>query len=164
MARQRVTVSAPTPAQEPTPVDSRSHGDPVNLTPYIWPTLKMYTTPAERLSWGISEDRSMQINLMRFADHLRTHADYEAAQPAPVVAAPAPNHPVMTMPRWKCRTCGCLWRDNLDGMVSLFDASQKSCATCEHGPTNEETCDIDWFGVVVQPLPIPPVSQSDEKE
>jgi hypothetical protein len=38
-------------------------------------------------------------------------------------------------PDWRCRTCGCLWRDNHDGTVSLFDASQKSCDRCEHQPT-----------------------------
>lgn len=38
-------------------------------------------------------------------------------------------------PTWKCRFCGCLWRDNHDDTVSLFDAQQKSCAACEmHTP------------------------------
>jgi len=53
----------------------------------------------------------------------------------------------IVIPRWKCRTCGCLWRDNLDGFVSLFDAAQKSCDVCEKGPTNSATCDIDWLTV-----------------
>lgn len=48
------------------------------------------------------------------------------------------------VPVWKCKTCGCLWRDNLDGTVSLFDAPQKSCATCERQPTRQ-ACDIHWL-------------------
>lgn len=39
----------------------------------------------------------------------------------------------------KCRTCGCLWRDNLDGSVSLFDTAQRSCQDCEWGST-EKAC------------------------
>lgn len=38
-------------------------------------------------------------------------------------------------PDWRCRTCGCLWRDNGDDTVSLFDVSQKSCDACEHQST-----------------------------
>lgn len=34
-------------------------------------------------------------------------------------------------PNYKCRECGCLWRNNHDGTISLFDSSQKSCASCE---------------------------------
>lgn len=54
----------------------------------------------------------------------------------------------LTLPRWKCRRCGCLWRDNLNGMVSLFDAQQKSCADCER-LTDQSTCEIDWFDAVL---------------
>lgn len=37
-------------------------------------------------------------------------------------------------PRVQCRHCGCLWRDNGDNTMSLFDADQKSCEKCEHEP------------------------------
>lgn len=33
--------------------------------------------------------------------------------------------------------CGCLWRDNGDGTMSLFDSSQKSCQVCEPMPLEE---------------------------
>jgi thymidylate synthase (FAD) len=36
-------------------------------------------------------------------------------------------------PHYKCRHCGCLWRNNHDETISLFDASQKSCEQCEEG-------------------------------
>jgi hypothetical protein len=54
------------------------------------------------------------------------------------------------MPRWKCRQCGCLWRDNLDGSVSLFDANQTSCQNCEMLPT-AESCVIEWFKSHAEP-------------
>lgn len=34
-------------------------------------------------------------------------------------------------PNYKCRTCGCLWRNNHDDTISLFDMYQKSCTDCE---------------------------------
>ena len=40
-------------------------------------------------------------------------------------------------PRLKCQACGCLWRDNKDDTVSLFDADQVSCEKCEHSDTYE---------------------------
>lgn len=43
-------------------------------------------------------------------------------------------------PHFKCRSCGCLWRNNHDGTVSLFDVAQRSCVTCESN-TSLETCD-----------------------
>lgn len=59
-------------------------------------------------------------------------------------------HQPMNMPRWKCRQCGCLWRDNLDGSVSLFDANQKSCQNCEMLPT-AYSCVIEWFKSHAEP-------------
>lgn len=41
---------------------------------------------------------------------------------------------------WRCRTCGCLWRDNHpydDDSVSLGSAKQTSCGECEMKPTAE---------------------------
>lgn len=32
---------------------------------------------------------------------------------------------------WRCRECGCLWRDNHDQTISLASANQKSCDACE---------------------------------
>lgn len=32
---------------------------------------------------------------------------------------------------WRCRTCGCLWRDNHDDTVSLASVKQTSCVECE---------------------------------
>jgi len=29
------------------------------------------------------------------------------------------------------RGCGCIWRDNEDGTISLFGPNSKSCAICE---------------------------------
>lgn len=53
--------------------------------------------------------------------------------------------PPLPIPAWKCKACGCLWRDNLDGTVSLFDAHQKSCAACE-GST-PAACEIYWLSM-----------------
>lgn len=41
---------------------------------------------------------------------------------------------------WRCRTCGCVWRDNHDGTVSLSSVKQTSCDMCEHAPT-AHACD-----------------------
>jgi hypothetical protein len=60
------------------------------------------------------------------------------------------------MPVLQCGKCGCLWRDNLDGTVSLFDAHQKSCATCENDPSLV-TCQIRW-------LPMAPISPSTRED
>jgi hypothetical protein len=49
-----------------------------------------------------------------------------------------------SMPVWKCKACGCLWRDNLDDTVSLLNAEQRSCASCEHTPTRD-ACAIHWL-------------------
>jgi hypothetical protein len=49
----------------------------------------------------------------------------------------------LNMPVWKCKRCGCLWRDNLDDTVSLLNAAQKSCASCELSTT--EACAIYWL-------------------
>jgi thymidylate synthase (FAD) len=35
--------------------------------------------------------------------------------------------------------CGCKWRDNKDGTMSLFDGEQKSCSVCEKEPLSELT-------------------------
>lgn len=40
---------------------------------------------------------------------------------------------------WRCRICGCLWRDNHDETVSLASAKQTSCVECERStPTSCE--------------------------
>jgi uncharacterized small protein (DUF1192 family) len=52
----------------------------------------------------------------------------------------------LKLPVWKCKHCGCLWRDNLDDTVSLLNAHQKSCAVCEHTRTRE-ACTIHWLQV-----------------
>lgn len=41
-------------------------------------------------------------------------------------------------PNWKCKSCGCLWRDNHDGSVSLMNTEQKSCVKCENNTTEAE--------------------------
>lgn len=33
--------------------------------------------------------------------------------------------------------CGCIWRDNLDGTMSLFGCNSRSCATCETLPLDK---------------------------
>lgn len=35
--------------------------------------------------------------------------------------------------------CGCRWRDNHDGTMSLFDGQQKSCSVCEPLPLSKLT-------------------------
>lgn len=40
-------------------------------------------------------------------------------------------------PLWKCRACGCVWRDNNDGSFSLRDKDQKSCQICEFEDTTQ---------------------------
>jgi hypothetical protein len=45
---------------------------------------------------------------------------------------------------WRCLTCACLWRDNLDGTISPLDAQQRSCNSCEAGPPHE-ACEIHWL-------------------
>lgn len=52
------------------------------------------------------------------------------------------------LPVWKCRACGCLWRDNLDDTVSLLNPEQRSCGSCEHSPTRT-ACAIHWLPVEV---------------
>lgn len=47
---------------------------------------------------------------------------------------------LMTHVAWKCRTCGCVWHDTFTGFVGLMNADQKSCAECEHRPT-QDVCD-----------------------
>jgi hypothetical protein len=56
--------------------------------------------------------------------------------------------PPLTMPVWKCKTCGCLWRDNLDETVSLLDAQQKSCAECER--STPKSCAIHWLSLAAE--------------
>ncbi len=49
------------------------------------------------------------------------------------------------IPCWRCKTCGCCWRDNLDGTVSLWNAVAKPCALCEADTLT--ACAIYWIGV-----------------
>ncbi len=35
---------------------------------------------------------------------------------------------------WRCRTCGCRWRDHGNNTASLLNDSQSSCAVCELSP------------------------------
>lgn len=35
-------------------------------------------------------------------------------------------------PHYECRSCGCRWRNNHDGTISLQDSEQESCQECEH--------------------------------
>lgn len=41
---------------------------------------------------------------------------------------------------WRCRDCGCFWRDNHDDTVSLASVNEKSCQSCEWNPTSK-ACD-----------------------
>ena len=41
--------------------------------------------------------------------------------------------------KYKCVQCGCFWRDNLDGTMSLFNGTQKSCGVCEFLPLSDLT-------------------------
>lgn len=41
---------------------------------------------------------------------------------------------------WMCpNKCGCLWRDNKDGTMSLFGQNSRSCAVCEALPLDGMT-------------------------
>ncbi len=53
-------------------------------------------------------------------------------QDAPATEAPASQPDWVAT--WKCRTCGCLWREWRDHSASLFDLDQKSCGVCELQP------------------------------
>lgn len=53
---------------------------------------------------------------------------------------------------WRCNTCGCLWRDNHDGTLSLASAKQTSCATCEKW-TGEPTCEPLFRAAAAVPSP-----------
>lgn len=65
----------------------------------------------------------------------------ELAQAADHLAAARSVPPPVGEPDyWRCRACGCLWRDNHDGTVSLSAQKQKSCTVCEAW-TGEKTCD-----------------------
>ena len=78
--------------------------------------------------------------------------DWQNGAPSPSAPAWQPTQ----MAVLKCRLCGCLWRDNLDDTVSLFDAEQKSCAVCE-GST-PASCDVHWL--LMQRALLPPASPS----
>lgn len=47
-----------------------------------------------------------------------------------------PDHSELWLFAWKCTTCGCMWRDTLDGFVSLFPNAH-SCPECEMKPTKD---------------------------
>lgn len=44
-------------------------------------------------------------------------------------------------PNFRCKFCGCLWRNNHDGTVSLLDARQRACEKCDNPPGG-------WSGAV----------------
>lgn len=50
-----------------------------------------------------------------------------------VTGAPQPPAPIVLGGTGDlvCRRCGCAWRDNLDGTVSLWDGDQTPCSVCE---------------------------------
>lgn len=56
------------------------------------------------------------------------------------------------IPLWKCRECGCLWRDNLDGTVSLFGPAEQSCQYCESQDI-AKACEPVWYDAIVRTLP-----------
>jgi len=56
--------------------DSRNAGDPIDLTPSVWPTLRMLLTAEQRDEFGVREDASMQINIMRAVRGLSDKLDH----------------------------------------------------------------------------------------
>lgn len=55
--------------------DSRQNGDPINLTPYIWGTMKYMLTEEERLAFGVRTDLAMSLNVVRALDGFKSRAD-----------------------------------------------------------------------------------------
>lgn len=87
------------------------------------------------------------------------------------LAAPAPSAQIeVVLFVWKCTTCGCLWRDTLDGFVSLFP-HHHSCPVCEMNPTKVacEPCAlhliVDEAGkqAAVYPAPSAPQPEKEPK-
>lgn len=59
-------------------------------------------------------------------------ARHSLATPAPSVEA------VELPPMYLCPNgCGCAWRDNLNGTMSLYDGNQKACGVCETLPLKD---------------------------
>jgi hypothetical protein len=59
---------------------------------------------------------------------------------------PAETRAAVNIAAWKCKHCGCIWRDNLDGTVSLFDVNQRSCRACEE--STPDACAVHWIEMV----------------
>jgi hypothetical protein len=79
---------------------------------------------------AISEALSPIVNL----DAVGGPLDQIPAEGAAPTAAQAAGRSVA----YRCPSgCGCLWRDNNDGTMSLLDGRQKSCPVCERMPLRE---------------------------
>ncbi len=79
---------------------------------------------------------SVMFPLDAFTAYFGRHCDKLAAKPyAEMAAAYMLGYAIMQLadqgPQWRCKKCGCRWRDNSDGTVSLLDVTQRSCTSCE---------------------------------
>lgn len=45
---------------------------------------------------------------------------------------------------WRCKSCGCLWRDNKNGSVTPAGPKQSACDRCSKGETEIE-CEPLWL-------------------
>jgi hypothetical protein len=100
---------------------------------------------AEALSTGAYRD-----GLLDAYGFALSEIDAECAHVRALDNVPEFYEPESVAYYWRCKTCGCRWRDNRDGTVSLFDVAQKSCAECEHKPT-PDAC--EWVAVERSPSP-----------
>lgn len=85
-------------------------------------------------------DVEMMLNYLQPVDGGKRKADvgevYLASEVDPLLTALAQQDEEIKKPKdepdfWRCRSCGCLWRDNHDETVSLASAKQTSCVECE---------------------------------
>lgn len=73
--------------------------------------------------------------------------EFPVAQSGGTEPAPTPDY-------WRCRTCGCVWRDNHDDSISLGSAKQTSCDECEMKPIAQVADPL----AVIKPVAAPPTT------
>ncbi len=63
---------------------------------------------------------------------------------------------------WRCRTCGCLWRDNHDNTVSLGSVKQTSCPDCEM-KGSAEACEPLFRTAPHPPSTVEPLNEAESQ-
>lgn len=95
-------------------------------------------------------DDAYDVAKREFTEHEAAYARLEQSIPALQQALAEQAIESARHIAWKCRTCGCLWRDNFNNTVSLLNG-QKSCADCELKPTTEACEPLDANALYQQP-------------